>query len=580
MPAQSRQFVCCGRESMPSRKYMNIDKQSHYTLNLIQEGVIIADSEFNIQYMNAAAEHLCAWPSYEIQGQSLLQVLLVIDFYTRQKIELPIQSCLDQSRTIKINKQILLLDKNKQEHAIQISFAPYTCNANQQGIIILLRDQSETQHLTQQINHYVAHDALTGLINRQSFESELEQVLANIQTYQVEHCLCYLDVHQFKLINNQTGHVIGNQILKQFADLLLGSVRSIDKVARISGDEFAVLLLNRSPQQAKQIIEGLMDAISDYSFSAQSSDFEFALATGIVAITQQSPAPAQLLTHGELACDSAKKNGVNQIHIFNHDDYELSRQHSEIMRAGSIKEAMQENRFSLYCQPIVALPVNNGSVQHYELLLRLNDRSGNVLLPASFIPAAERFGLMAHLDRWVIETAFSSYHSIFGIDSGVHIAINLSGHSLNDADLLAYVQSQFQIHDLEPSLICFEITETAAINNLAGASELIKQLKTLGCRFALDDFGSGLSSFAYLKNLPVDYLKIDGSFIIDMSSGSVDNAMVEVINQLGHLLGIRTIAECAESDEVVDQLSKLGVDYVQGHAMGSPVPLAGLTPVH
>ena len=221
MPAQSRQFVCCGRESMPSRKYMNIDKQSHYTLNLIQEGVIIADSEFNIQYMNAAAEHLCAWPSYEIQGQSLLQVLLVIDFYTRQKIELPIQSCLDQSRTIKINKQILLLDKNKQEHAIQISFAPYTCNANQQGIIILLRDQSETQHLTQQINHYVAHDALTGLINRQSFESELEQVLANIQTYQVEHCLCYLDVHQFKLINNQTGHVIGNQILKQFADLLL-----------------------------------------------------------------------------------------------------------------------------------------------------------------------------------------------------------------------------------------------------------------------------------------------------------------------------------------------------------------------
>lgn len=565
---------------MASLIAMNIDPQSDYTLNLIKDGVIIVDNALNVVFMNAAAEHLCACPRYEIQGQPMHQLMLLIDAETRQTIELPMQACLDQARTIKINKHTLLLDRSRQEHAIEISCAPYPSDASQAGILVLLRDQSETQHLAQQINHHLAHDALTGLINRPRFESELARTQDNMQTYGVEHCLCYLDVHQFKLINNQAGHVIGNQILKQFAELLRGCVRSIDTVARISGDEFALLLLNQSPQQAKLIIQGLLDEIADFSFSAHKSDFEFALATGIVAITQHSPEPAQLLTHAELACGSAKKHGVNQIYIFSHDDYELTRQHSEIMRAGGIKDALQENRFSLYCQPIVALPVSDDSVQHYELLLRLNDRSGNVLLPASFIPAAEQFGLMAQLDRWVIATAFSSYHAIFGNDSGVHIAINLSGHSLNDEDLFAYVEAQFQTHNLEPALVCFEITETAAISNLGGASELIKQLKTLGCRFALDDFGSGLSSFAYLKNLPVDYLKIDGSFIIDMSNGSVDNAMVEVINQLGHLLGIRTIAECAESDEVVDQLSKLGVDYVQGHAMGSPVPLAGLTPVH
>lgn len=566
---------------------MTLNKHSDYALNLVREGVIITDAEFHIQFMNAAAEHLCARPCYETLGLSIHHMLLLIDSDTRQKIELPLEACLDQSRSIDLRKHVLLLDKNRREHTIEVSFAPYPLDtqddsddANQHGLIIFLRDQSKTQQLVQQINHHAAHDALTGLLNRQSFEVELEVSLDNMKSFEVEHCLCYLDVDQFKLINNQSGHVIGNQILRQFADMLLSCVRSIDKVARISGDEFAILLLNQSPQQAKQVIQNLMDNISDYSLSPQVSECEFTLSTGIVAMSQHSAAPAQMLTYGELACTSAKKHGVNQIHIFSQDDYELSHQHAEIMRAGGIKDALQQNRFTLYCQPIVPLPLNDENVQHYELLLRLQDSSGNILLPADFIPAAERFGLMTHLDRWVIATAFSSYHDIFGSSSDVHIAINLSGHSLNDEAMFAYVKSQFRTHGLEPSMVCFEITETAAINNLHAASELIKQLKTLGCRFALDDFGSGLSSFAYLKNLPVDYLKIDGSFIIDMTSGSIDKAMVEIINRLGHLLGIRTIAECAESDEVVAQLSQLGVDFVQGHIMGSPIPLAGMRPVH
>lgn len=234
----------------------------------------------------------------------------------------------------------------------------------------------------------------------------------------------------------------------------------------------------------------------------------------------------------------------------------------------------------LYCQPIVSLSLGNRAIQHYELLLRLNDANGNIIMPGSFIPAAERYGLMPNVDRWVIHTALHSYHETFGEKSGVHIAINLSGNSLNDDKLLPFIKDELASSEVDPQYVCFEITETAAINNLTQASHLIKELKTIGCCFALDDFGSGLSSFTYLKNLPVDYLKIDGSFVTDMSNDTIDYAMVEAINQMGHVMGIGTIAECAESEEVVEQLRKLGVDFAQGYAMGSPMPMDGLKLLH
>lgn len=560
--------------------HSNHPNHSYYALDLVQEAVVIADSDFKVSYLNSAAEDLCACADYEIQGQQLSQVLTLIDGVSREKISLPVQQCLQQNRTIKITKHVLLLDKNGNEHSVEITFAPYPPGNEVQGVIILLKDLSETQQLAEQLSHEISHDTLTGLMNRQAFERQLTHHIDGMKTYEVEHCLCYIDIHQFKIINNQAGHIVGNQILQEIAEILANSTRSIDKVARIEGDEFALLLVNKDLKQSQRVIQLILDKIRDHIFSSNGFDFECGLSTGIVAISENTDEPAQILTHGELACNSAKLKGINQIHIFSDDDYELTRQHKEIMRAGGIKEAISEDRFSLYCQPIVSLPITDESVQHYELLLRLQDTNGNILLPASFIPAAERFGLMTTLDRWVIETACSRYHKIFGRDSQVHIAINLSGHSLNDDDLFDFIVTQFDTHSIDPSLICFEITETAAIDNLEQAKTLITRLKAMGSRFALDDFGSGLSSFAYLKHLPIDYLKIDGSFVIDMNHGSRDNAMVEVINQLGHLMGIRTIAECAESHEVVDQLSKLGVDYAQGYAMGSPMPLDGLTIIH
>lgn len=498
---------------------------------------------------------------------------------SREKITLPFEQCIEQNRIIKITKHVVLLDNYGQEHRVEITFAPYPPD-DEQGIIILFKDLSETQQLSDRLNHEASHDTLTGLMNRQTFEQQLSKYIRNMDEYAVEHCLCYIDIHQFKIINNQAGHVIGNQILQEIAEILRNSMRSIDRVARIEGDEFALLLVDKTPQQAQQVIQLILDNVKHHVFSDNEFDFECGLSIGVVPLSNTFEEPAQILTYGELACNSAKLKGFNQVHVFSDDDYELTRQHTEIMRAGGIKEAISENRFSLYCQPIVSLPIIDERVQHYELLLRLKDKQGNILLPANFIPTAERFGLMTTLDRWVIETAFSSYHKIFGQDSPVHIAINLSGHSLNDDSLYNFIVTQFKQHSIDASLICFEITETAAIGNLEKAKTLITQLKALGSKFALDDFGSGLSSFTYLKHLPIDYLKIDGSFVVDMNQGKMDNAMVEVINQLGHLMGIRTIAECAESPEVVDQLSKLGVDFVQGHAMGSPIPLDGLTIVH
>lgn len=553
---------------------------SYYALDLVQEAVIIADSAHQISYLNSAAEHLCACASYEVQGQPLTQILTLIDGLSREKMTLPFEQCIEQNRIIKITKHVVLLDNYGQEHSVEITFAPYPPDDELQGIIILFKDLSETQQLSDRLNHEASHDTLTGLMNRQTFEKQLSKYILSMDEYAVEHCLCYIDIHQFKIINNQAGHVIGDQILQEIAEILRNSMRSIDRVARIEGDEFALLLVDKTPQQTQQVIQLILDKVKHHVFSNNAFDFECGLSIGVVPISNTFEEPAQILTYGELACNSAKLKGFNQVYVFSDDDYELTRQHTEIMRAGGIKEAISENRFSLYCQPIVSLPIIDERVQHYELLLRLKDKQGNISLPANFIPTAERFGLMTTLDRWVIETAFSSYHKIFGQGSPIHIAINLSGHSLNDNSLYDFIVTQFRQHSIDASLICFEITETAAIENLEKAKILITQLKALGSKFALDDFGSGLSSFAYLKHLPIDYLKIDGSFVVDMNQGKMDNAMVEVINQLGHLMGIRTIAECAESPEVVDQLSKLGVDFVQGYAMGSPIPLDGLTIVH
>lgn len=551
------------------------------TLDLLTEGVIITDNTLLIRHMNPVAESLIGQASYEAAGLNAEEVIRLIDSSKRERVALPGLDCLRDNQTVELSDNLLLIDKQNQERSVVITVAPRVLdNDETQGVVIIIRDRTENTRLNNEILHHASHDSLTGLLNRQEFEHQLEKSTISAAEHNVQHILCYIDVNQFKIINSQAGHTAGDAILKDVAQFLRKKIRGIDHIGRLGGDEFALLLINCSMEAAKRTAKGLVNEFQNYRFDWDNQTFELGLCIGIVAVNSDSPGPAQMITRAELACFSAKDKGRNQIHSYQVDDDELTRKQAEILRAAGITDALEANRFKLYCQPIVSLAAGGHASQHYELLLRLTDAQDNIIMPESFIPAAERYGLMPNVDRWVIHTALHDYNEAFGEKSGVHIAINLSGNSLNDDRLLSYIKSEINSSQINPQKICFEITETAAINNLTQANILINELKSLGCCFALDDFGSGLSSFTYLKHLPVDYLKIDGSFVTDMAIDTVDYAMVEAINQIGHVMGIGTIAECAESEEVVEQLRKLGVDYAQGYAMGSPIPLDGMKSIH
>ena len=569
------------KSAVAENKLEREQERNLITLKLLKDGVITTDLTCRVESMNPVAEGLTGWPSYEAKGSQLDNVFKLIDTNTRERVINLGDDCLESGKSIETRNDLILVDRFNNEHPIEVSITPSSSlNLESGGLVIIFKDATETKRLTQEISHQASHDALTGLLNRQEFEYRLDNAISSAETHNVQHVLCYLDLNQFKIINAQAGHTAGDIILKQAAEHMQRHMRSIDVFARLGGDEFALLLVNTTVEHAKVIAQELIDTIRGATFKWQDQHFEIGLSIGLISIDKHSHDPAQMLTKAELACFTAKDHGRNKMHIYRKEDDELTKRHTEMMRAAGVTGALQEDRFRLYCQPIVALSPKKNESPHYELLIRLTDPKGDLIMPASFIPAAERYGLMSSLDRWVIRTAFHNYNDIFGEDSGVQIAINLSGNSLNDDSLLDFIKEEIEITKIEPSTICFEITETAAISNLDQVSQLILELKRLGFRFALDDFGSGLSSFAYLKNLPVDYLKIDGSFVHDMIDDTIDHAMVEAINQVGHIMGIGTIAECAESDEVVEMLRELGVDYAQGYAMGSPVPIEGLKQLH
>ncbi|MFK7815295.1 MAG: EAL domain-containing protein [Gammaproteobacteria bacterium] len=563
--------------SVTENKLEQEQQRNRITLKLLKDGVIATDMKCQVESMNPVAEGLTGWPSYEAKEKHVDSILKLIDATTRERITNLGKDSLDSGKPIESRSNLILLDRFNNEHPIELSITPSSSlNIETGGLVLIFKDSSETNRLTQEISHQASHDSLTGLLNRQEFELRLEGAISSAATHDVQHVLCYLDLNQFKIINAQAGHTAGDIVLKQAADHMKQHMRSIDIFARLGGDEFALLLVNTTADQAKTLAQNLINTIRNSTFKWRDQHFEIGISIGLITIDKHSQDPAHMLTRAELACFTAKDHGRNKLHIHRKEDDELTRRHTEMMRAAGVTGALQEDRFRIYCQPIVALSPNNNESLHYELLIRLTDPQGDLIMPASFIPAAERYGLMTSLDRWMISTAFNRYNDTFGEHSGVQIAINLSGNSLNDDSLLDFIKDEIARTGIVPTNVCFEITETAAISNLDQVSQLILELKRIGCRFALDDFGSGLSSFTYLKNLPVDYLKIDGSFVHDMIDDSIDHAMVEAINQVGHIMGIGTIAECAESEEVVNMLRELGVDYAQGYAMGSPVPIEGL----
>lgn len=447
-------------------------------------------------------------------------------------------------------------------------------NENQQSSLLLVgEDITEARLLSEKVAYQASHDALTGLANRTQFDSYIKQAVALAYTDNSEHALCYLDLDQFKVVNDTCGHLAGDELLRQLGELLRKHTRRHDFVARLGGDEFGVLMNNCSLNEAFRACENIRDLIKDFRFAWEDRSFTIGVSIGISAINDSSGNAVNLLKEADAACYAAKDNGRNRVHVFRPDDEELAMRHGEMQWVEKIQQGLEQNRFCLYGQPIVAV-ANHEDAIHFETLVRYQDEDGRIIPPGAFLPAAERYNLAPAIDRWVISHLFEWIATKSGFLDGLSLcSVNLSGLSMSDETMLAFITEQFTKWAIPAHKICFEVTETAAIANLSHATKFINQLKERGCLFSLDDFGSGLSSFAYLKNLPVDYLKIDGLFVKDILDDKVDLAMVKSINEVGHVMGKKTIAEFVENEQIFTLLHELGVDYAQGYGIGKPVPL-------
>jgi len=445
------------------------------------------------------------------------------------------------------------------------------------------RDVTEAHTLSEELSYRASHDPLTGLANRREFEARLRRALETARlgpaleaagVHAAEHALCYLDLDQFKLINDTCGHIAGDELLHQVGGLVRERVRRRDTVARLGGDEFGILMEHCSLGQARRVAENLRQAIDQFQFAWEDKRFNVSASLGLAALDRFTESDGAVLSAADSACCAAKAQGGNRVHVYDAADAELARWHGEMQWAERIQRALVEGRFTLYRQPIVPIDPSRREGIHYELLLRMRDERGNLVSASAFLPAAERYNLATRLDRWVVREALGWLARHPEHLANLHqCSINLSGRSLGDASFLEFVSERLAAEQVPPEKVCFEVTETSAIADLPAARRFIKALRARGCRFSLDDFGTGLSSFAYLKNLPVDTLKIDGMFIKDIAVDPIDLAMVRSINEIGRVMGKHTVAEFVEDEAVLAKLREAGVDYAQGYGVGPPEPI-------
>ena len=443
-------------------------------------------------------------------------------------------------------------------------------------ILLVCEDITETRRLADKIAYQASHDELTGLTNRRQFDVYVQNLVTQAQTDNSSHIMCYLDLDQFKIVNDTCGHLAGDELLRQLGELLKQHVRKTDVLARLGGDEFGILMAHCSKEQALNTGDKLRNAIADFQFGWENRSFSISVSIGIAPIDHTSGNAVDILKEADAACYAAKEKGRNRVHIFSSTDEELAERQGEMQWVEKIRLGIEKNRFELYGQLIVPISDHQENL-HFETLLRYRDEQGNILPPGAFLPAAERYNLAPALDRWVISNLFEYLRTTPGfIDRLELCSVNMSGLSLSEENMLDFISEQFRKWQIPTYKICFEITETAAISNLSYAKQFIDTLHKKGCLFSLDDFGSGLSSFAYLKNLPVDFLKIDGLFVKDILEDKIDWTMVKAINEVGHVMNKKTIAEFVENQNIFDLLKTLGVNYAQGYGIAKPVPLREL----
>ena len=546
-------------------------ESAQITLQSIGDGVITTDAKGNVEYVNPVAEELTGWKVDDASGRPIDEIFRGFHEETCEPLENPLSVSIRRDRAIKSVRPTLLIRRDGNELYIESTASPIRDGKGiVTGGVLVFHDVSESRELNRRLSYHASHDILTGLVNRREFESRLERALKSAKARETAYALLYLDLDQFKIVNDSCGHSAGDTLLHQLGNLLKAKIRWRDTLARLGGDEFGVLLESCNLDEAMKTAEELRSAIGDYKFMWDDRTFRLGVSIGVVPITADNEDVAALLSAADSACAAAKEAGRNRIHSFQENDIDLMRRRREMQWAARINNALEENRFELFRQTIMPLQTEEEGA-HYEILLRMRDENGGVISPGLFIGAAERYNLTPAIDRWVITRAFRWLVSEADERERLMLcSINLSGQSLGDEKFLPFVIDQFQMSGLDATKICFEITEHAAVASYSQAVRFINALKELGCKFALDDFGEGMSSFGYLKHLPVDFLKIEGGFVKEMLHDPIDREMVRSINEIGHLTGKQTIAEFAENEEIITMLRGIGVDYAQGYGVSEP----------
>ncbi|MBA1246470.1 EAL domain-containing protein [Pseudomonas luteola] len=546
-------------------------ERAQIILASIVDAVMAVNANGRLEYLNPAAARLIGHTAEAAVGKPVDALLDIQTEDSGTSTPVPVSTRLfaGEWQSSDVTTHYTLRSSNGKSLPVALASAPLGQVNGQAGAVLVLHDRTREREYLDQLAWQAAHDPLTGLLNRREFERRLTLLLKNTQDKHAS--LLFFDVDQFKIVNDTTGHFQGDRLLLQLCTSLQSLLDANDTLARLGGDEFGVLLENCTPEAAESLAERLRLLARSQDFQAAGQSFKVGLSIGIVHLGGRELSSEDALRMADLACYAAKDKGRNRIQVYTYDDKEMAQRQGEMTWVQRIHKALDEDRFCLYAQPIYGVGPQTAHDRHVEVLLRLHDEQGTLIGPFAFIPAAERYGLMGLLDRWVINEAFAICATLSPELLSV-CAINLSGSSLGDMSLIDYIQDRLALHAVAPNRICFEITETHAIANLNAARTFIETLRELGFRFSLDDFGAGMSSFTYLKHLPVDYLKIDGSFVKNLLEDPVDRATVDVINRLGHLTGKRTIAEFAETSAIIEALKGLGVDYVQGYAVSHPQP--------
>jgi diguanylate cyclase (GGDEF)-like protein/PAS domain S-box-containing protein len=573
------------RQVMRTESALELEKElAQVTLHSIGDGVITTDSDGLVEYLNPVAERYTGWNTQDARGRPLFEIYRIVDERSGAPVEALPQAAGDGAQNETDAVSVRLVDRSGRECPIRYSHAPIRSRDGRAlGMIVIFHDISQTRAMAQQLLWQASHDALTGLVNRREFERRLTELIETARTKGREHALMFMDLDNFKAVNDTCGHSAGDELLRQLTVVMLTRMRGSDTLARLGGDEFGGLLESCPPDQAVRIANGMRETVREFRFVWENKTFSVGVSIGLVLITAESGDANQVLGFADACCYEAKNKGRDRVQVHRPQDRDLADKDSELRVVSQINRAFEQGQFRLYRQRIVPLAENAAQQPSYEVLVRMLDKSGALVPPTGFMPAAERYNLLTSIERWVISSlveflyrqwqAEAIPHQLAADGTRGYYAVNLSGASINDKSFPDFLRKLLARYELPRGLLCFEITETTAISNLNKAAELMHELKGVGCRFSLDDFGTGMSSFAYLKYLPVDFLKIAGMFITDMATDPMDYAIVDSINRISHILGMQTVAESVADALTLEKITALKIDFAQGYFIAEPEAL-------